>query len=85
MIFQNEVKRIQVAAYNGAHTVISDAGTGGGGPLAPQYFADQLTLFKPGRAHYPHLLLLSLPNVYPCFGIAVLVESMKHILYVIVK
>ena len=26
-----------------------------GGPLAPQYLADQLTLFEPGRADYPHL------------------------------
>ena len=31
-----------------------------GGPLAPpQYFADQLTLLEPGRADFPHLLLLS--------------------------
>jgi hypothetical protein len=29
----------------------------------PQYFADQLTLFEPGRADYPHLLLLA-PNVF---------------------
>ena len=37
----------------------SDAGTGGpGGPLAPQYFPDQLTLFEPGSADYPNLLLL---------------------------
>ena len=45
----------------------SDAGTGGGagGPLAPpQYFADKLTLFEPGRADYPHLLLLALPMFF---------------------
>ena len=35
---------------------------GSGGPLAPQYFVDKLTLFKPGRADYPHLLLLD-PSV----------------------
>ena len=29
--------------------------------LAPQYLADQLTLFHLGRADYPHLLLLALP------------------------
>ena len=28
---------------------------GPGGPLAPQYLADQLTPFQPGRADYPHL------------------------------
>ena len=26
--------------------------------------ADQLTLFQPGRADYPHLLLLAPPNVF---------------------
>ena len=37
---------------------------GGGpeGPLAPQYFADLLTLFQLGRADYPHLLLLAPPQ-----------------------
>ena len=40
----------------------SDAGTGGTGrPLAPQYLGDQLTLFLPGRADYPHLLQLAPP------------------------
>ena len=34
----------------------SDAGTGGPVALAPQYMPDQLTLFEPGRADYPHLL-----------------------------
>ena len=38
---------------------ISDAEPGGpGGPLSPsplsQYFSDQLTLFEPERADYPH-------------------------------
>ena len=49
----------------------SDAGTGGGGqggPLAPQYFLDQLTLFEPGRADYPHLLLLA-PQCFSPSGI----------------
>ena len=51
---------------------LSDAGTGGGqggrgagGPLPPpQYLADQLTLFQPGRADYPHLLLLAPPMFF---------------------
>ena len=34
---------------------------GPGGPLAPQYLSDQLTLFEPGRADYPHLSLLAPP------------------------
>ena len=34
---------------------------GPGGPLAPQYLADQLTLFQRGRANYPRLLLLAPP------------------------
>ena len=38
---------------------------GPGGPLAPpQYFADQLTLFEPGRADHPHLLLLAPPKFF---------------------
>ena len=37
---------------------------GPGGPLAPQYLADQLTLFQPGRADYPHLLLLAPPMFF---------------------
>ena len=31
----------------------------GGEQGPPQYLVDQLTLFKPGRADYPHLLLLA--------------------------
>ena len=46
----------------------SDAGTGGaGGPLVPppQYFADQLTLFEPGRTDFPHLhITTGPPNVF---------------------
>ena len=42
----------------------SDAGTGGPVALAPQYMPDQLTLFKPGRADYPHLLLLAPPMFF---------------------
>ena len=37
---------------------------GPGGPLAPQYLSDQLTLFEPGRANYPHLLLLAPPMFF---------------------
>ena len=51
----------------------SDAGTGGpgGGPLAPQYMADLSTLFQPGRADYPHLLLLA-PQCFSPSGITAL-------------
>ena len=38
----------------------SDAGTRGGGGSGP----DQLTLFQPGRADYPHLLLLAPPIIF---------------------
>ena len=34
---------------------------GPGRPLAPQYLADQFTLFQPRRADYPHLLQLPPP------------------------
>ena len=37
---------------------------GQGGHWPPQYFADQLTLFEPGRADYPHLLLLAPPMFF---------------------
>ena len=37
---------------------------GAGGPLAPQYLADQLTQFQPGRADYPHLSLLAPPMFF---------------------
>ena len=52
----------------------SDAGTGGArGLLAPQYFADQLTPFQPGRADYPQLLLLAPPMFFTfrhhCVGV----------------
>ena len=40
----------------------SDAGTGG--PVAPQYLSGQLTLFEPGRADYPHLLLMAPPKFF---------------------
>ena len=48
----------------------SDAGTGGAkeatGPSdpLPPYLTDQLTLFQPGRADYPHLLLLAPPMFF---------------------
>ena len=35
-----------------------------GGHWTPQYLSDQLTLFGPGRADYPHLLLLAPPKVF---------------------
>ena len=38
--------------------------------LAPQYLADQLTLFQPGRADYPHQLLLD-PQCFSPSGITV--------------
>ena len=37
---------------------------GQGGHWPPQYLADQLTLFQPGRADYPHLLLLAPPMFF---------------------
>ena len=37
-----------------------EPGGGQGGHWPPQYLADQLTLFEPGRADYSHLLLLAL-------------------------
>ena len=48
-------------------THISGAGTGearGATGPPPQYFADQLTLFEPGRADYPQLLLLAPPMFF---------------------
>ena len=41
---------------------------GPGGPLASQYFVDQLTLFESGRQDYPHLLLLA-PQCFSPSGI----------------
>ena len=43
-----------------------ELGGGPGGPLAPplQYLADQLTLFEPGRADYPHLLQMVPPMFF---------------------
>ena len=61
----------------GICTYLSDAGTEGGpgGPLPPpQYFADQLTLFEPGRADFPHLLLLPPPQCFSPSGITVSVQ-----------
>ena len=46
-------------------------GSQGGHCPPPQYFADQLTLFEPGRADYPHLLLLA-PQYFSPSGITVL-------------
>ena len=51
-------------------TVMPEPG-GPGGPLAPQYLADQLTLFQPGRADYPHLFLLA-PQCFSPSGITAL-------------
>ena len=42
---------------------------GPGGQLAPQYLADQLTLFRPGRADYPHQLQLAPPQCFSPSGI----------------
>ena len=51
------------------------------GPLAPQYLADQLTLFKPGRADYPHLLLLAPSKFFTFRGITGFNRN-KFILYI---
>ena len=58
-------RRILVRSAHQTQTCCSDAGTGGpGGPLAPQCLADQLTLFKLGRADYPHLSQLAPPKFF---------------------
>ena len=49
--FQNRIRR----RLQDVVAVVPEPG-GPGGSLAPQYLADQLTLFEPGRADYPHLL-----------------------------
>ena len=71
-------RRILVRSAHQTQTCCSDAGTGGpGGPLAPQCLADQLTLFKLGRADYPHLLLCTGPlNV---FHLPASLFSIRHI------
>ena len=43
---------------------------------APQYLADQLTLFQPGRVDYPHILLLA-PQCFSPSGIIVPQSSFK--------
>ena len=50
-------------ALSNPTVVVLEPGEGPGGSMAPQYFADQLTLFELGKADYPHLLLLA-PNVF---------------------
>ena len=45
-----------------AATVMPEPG-GQGGHWPLQYLADQLTLFQPGRADYPHLLQLA-PRIF---------------------
>ena len=47
--------------------VVPEPGGGGqGGHWPPQYLADQLTLFEPGGADYPYLLLLA-PSMFFTF------------------
>ena len=51
-------------------SVMPEPGAGGQGQEGqwpPQYMPDQLTLFEPGRADYPHLLLLA-PLMFFTFG-----------------
>ena len=45
-----------------------EPGGPGGRMASPQYLADQLTLFQPGRANNPHLLLLA-PQSFSSSGI----------------
>ena len=47
-------------------SVMPDLG-GQGGPLAPQYLADQSTLFQTGRADYPNLSLMA-PQIFSPSG-----------------
>ena len=49
--------------YGRTNAVMPEPG-GPWGPLAPQYFADQLTLFHLGRADYPQSLLLAPPPIF---------------------
>ena len=58
-------------------TVIPEPGGGAGGATAPfpQYFEDQLTLFEPGRADYPYLLLLIPPMFF----------TFRHHLFIILR
>ena len=57
-------KKLDLLRYT-YNTVVPEPG-GPGGHWPPQYFADQLTLFEPGRADYPHLLLLA-PSMFFTF------------------
>ena len=59
-----------------------------GGHWPPQYFAEQLTLFKPGRADYPRLLLLA-PQCFSPSSITALVSfffanSYFNFIYIII-
>ena len=51
-------------------TISSDAGTG-------TYFVDHLTLFEPGRADFPHLLLLD-PQCFSPSGITGYGEKLNY-------
>ena len=60
---QFKVFRTVIAGVS--HCQVShDAGTGVPGPLAPKFLAGQITLFQPGRVHYPHHLLLAPPMFF---------------------
>ena len=55
----------------------------GGHTAPPQYFADQLTLFGPGRADYPHLLKKTPPNVFhlpPSLGVVRIYQNLADLL-----
>ena len=63
--------RIRVFIHYQWLLISSDAGTEGArrATAPPQYLADQLTLFEPGRADYTHLLLLLAPPNFSPSGI----------------
>ena len=65
-LIQGLLKFQQSLTYLKAETIrrlyLSDAGIGGEGGQG--YLAEQLTLFQPGRADYPHLLLLEPPMFF---------------------
>ena len=41
--------------WNYSNTVVPEPGGAKGATAPPQYLSDQLNLFEPGRADYPHL------------------------------
>ena len=68
-----------------AHGTVMPEPGGQGGHWPPQYLADQLALFQPGRADYPHLSLLAPPMFFTFrhhWNVTTLLnESIKFVIY----